>query len=347
MQKLAILGLIALLSSGVVYFRSQASSPTIPSVKSNDETIEFAFNSWLHRQNKFYLTPAEKAFRKSVFADNYRLVDHMNQVYSFQSELNMFADLTEDERATFANGFKSSLRPRDSIQDSESLTEAEILKQQPSVDWRTEGAVTPVVNQGQCGDSPYWSATVGMEGMHFLSTRQLIPLSTQQITDCSKAWGNSGCSGGLMTNSFKYLMDVGGQESPADYPYTGKDGKCNFNKDKIAAKIGGYQEVPPSSCTGLLDALSKQPVSSAINATPIQFYKSGIFDLKSCSPNPDHGTGVVGYGTENGRNFWIVKNSWGVGWGEQGYIRMSRDVLADKGGICGICVEASYPTAPK
>lgn len=346
MQTFAILGLLALLSSGLVFYRSRPATLDVPSIPSSNEAIDFAFNSWLHNQNKFYFTPAEKSFRKSVFAENYKLVEQMNRVYSFKSELNKFADLTEEERASFANGFVPSQSSKDGQKSEALFTEEEILEQQPSVDWRTKGAVTPVVSQGQCGDSPYWSATVGMEGMHFLSTGQLVPLSTQQITDCSTSFGNQGCNGGWMESSFKYLMAVGGQESAVDYPYAGKDGKCTFNKAKISAKIGGYQTVGSGDCKGMLEALTKQPVSTAINANPITFYKGGIFDLDTCSPNPNHGIGVVGYGTENGKNFWIAKNTYGTGWGEAGYIRLSRDVLADKGGICGICLYVSYPTAP-
>ncbi|KAI3948636.1 hypothetical protein MKW98_027702 [Papaver atlanticum] len=124
-------------------------------------------------------------------------------------------------------------------------------------------------------------------------------------------------------------------------------GSCNTKKaDTHAASINGYEDVPANNEASLLKAVSKQPVSVAIDASgqDFQFYSSGVF-TGTCGTKLDHGVTAVGYGTDSdGTKYWLVKNSWGTSWGEDGYIRMQRDVDANEG-LCGITMEASYPTA--
>jgi len=161
--------------------------------------------------------------------------------------------------------------------------------------------------------------------------------------DCSTAEGNQGCNGGLMDYAFEYIIKNGGLDTEADYPYTAQDGTCN--KAKAAnhvASITGYTDVTHEDEAQLLAAATNQPISVAIEAdqSAFQLYKSGVFDAK-CGTNLDHGVLVVGYGTSTA-DYWIVKNSWGATWGDQGYIYMQRGV--GKSGICGIAMEPSYPT---
>lgn len=150
-----------------------------------------------------------------------------------------------------------------------------------------------------------------------------------------------------MDNAFQFIQHNQGLTTEANYPYNGADGACNTKKASYSvAKISGYEDVPSNSEAALLKAVANQPVSVAIDAGgyDFQFYSSGVF-TGSCGTDLDHGVTAVGYGTSSdGTKYWLVKNSWGTGWGENGYIRMKRDVAA-KEGLCGIAMQASYPIA--
>ena len=185
------------------------------------------------------------------------------------------------------------------------------------------------------------------EGVTKLSTGQLISLSEQQLVDCDTNGEDQGCSGGLMDDAFQFIIDNGGLTTEAKYPYKATDNTCNSKKSgSHAAKISGYEDVPANSESSLLKAVANQPVSVAIDASgsDFQFYSSGVFTGK-CGTDLDHGVTAVGYGTtSDGTKYWLVKNSWGVSWGAKGYIMMQRDVDAAEG-LCGIAMQASYPTA--
>ena len=150
-----------------------------------------------------------------------------------------------------------------------------------------------------------------------------------------------------MYDAFKFIQQNKGLTTETNYPYDGTDGTCNKNKTaNHAAKIVGYEDVPANSESALLKAVANQPISVAIDAgdSDFQFYSSGVF-TGECGTELDHGVTAVGYGTAvDGTKYWLVKNSWGASWGEEGYIRMQRDIDA-KEGLCGIAMMASYPTA--
>ncbi|KDP38777.1 hypothetical protein JCGZ_05113 [Jatropha curcas] len=192
-----------------------------------------------------------------------------------------------------------------------------------------------------------FSAVAAMEGITKLSTGKLISLSEQELVDCDTSGEDQGCEGGLMDDAFGFIKKNGGLTTEANYPYQGTDDTCNTKKaaDK-AAKINGYEDVPANSEQALLKAVANQPVSVAIDASgsAFQFYSGGVF-TGDCGTELDHGVTAVGYGTsDDGTKYWLVKNSWGTSWGENGYIRMERDIDA-KEGLCGIAMEPSYPTA--
>ena len=150
-----------------------------------------------------------------------------------------------------------------------------------------------------------------------------------------------------MDNAFQFIQDNHGLTTEASYPYTGVDGTCNTNQEaKHTATINGHEDVPANNENALLNAVASQPVSVAIAAggSDFQFYSSGVF-TRACGTSLDHGVTAVGYGvTNDGFKYWLVKNSWGTQWGEGGYKRMQRDVVA-KEGLCGIAMQASFPTA--
>jgi len=222
-------------------------------------------------------------------------------------------------------------------------------------DWRlatNPQVLNPVKNQGQCGSCYTFSATCAVEAQHALATGELVSLSEEMAVDCSQSYGNNGCNGGLMDDVFEYLISQsssGGQDAEADYSYTAgtseQAGKCEASEYKGKATISSYQDVPEGDEEALMNAVaSKGPVSIAIDAshTSFQLYSGGVYKEEQCSAQSlDHGVTLVGYGTDaTDGDYWIVRNSWGPTWGEEGYIRMARGQSKFD---CGITASASYP----
>jgi len=213
-------------------------------------------------------------------------------------------------------------------------------------DWRDAGVVTPVKNQGQCGSCWSFSATGAMEGAWAIYSGDLLSLSEQQLMDCSKRYGDFGCNGGLMDNAFEYAIDYGMCSEEQD-PYKGTTDTCmtpSLDCDNVA-KFSYCVDINSGNELELKQAVSRAPVSVAIEAdtTIFQFYSGGIIKSENCGNSLDHGVLVVGYGEENGEKYWIVKNSWGESWGENGYVRIARTDSTTDSGVCGIALQASFP----
>merc|ERR1711964_158940 len=184
--------------------------------------------------------------------------------------------------------------------------------------------------------------TGALEGAWEIASGNLVSLSEQQFVDCDKV--DSGCNGGLMDNAFEFA-EKNAICTETSYPYTAKGGSCKASSCTVGIPKGGvtgYKDVTADSEQDLMSALNKQPVSIAIEAdkSVFQLYSSGVLS-GTCGTNLDHGVLAVGYGTENGTDYWLVKNSWGSSWGDEGYVKL----LRGKGGSgeCGLLQASSYP----
>jgi len=180
-----------------------------------------------------------------------------------------------------------------------------------------------------------------MEGAYAIKNGNLVSFSEQQLVDCSVS--NDGCNGGLMDYAFTYA-ETHFMEKESDYTYTGRDGTCQYSQPKGVAEVSTYKDIKHNSDESLMDALQNGPVSIAIDAEGIAFqmYRKGIIK-RFCGDSLDHGVLVVGYGSEaNGGEYYIVKNSWGSSWGEDGYVLLGAHNKG-KTGTCGCLQEPSMP----
>ncbi|XP_058092328.1 senescence-specific cysteine protease SAG39-like [Magnolia sinica] len=329
---------IALFILGV--WASQAMGRTL-----QEASMSNKHKQWMAQYGRTYKDAAEKELRFKIFKDNVEFIESFNNAgdRSYKLSVNEFADQTNEEFKSTHNGFK----PTQTRASRAASFMYENVTVPASMDWRKKGAVTPIKDQGQCGCCWAFSAVAAMEGITQLKTGKLVSLSEQEVVDCDINGEDQGCEGGLMDDAFDFIRHNGGLTTEANYPYEGIDGTCNSKKAaNHVAKINGYEDVTANSEKALLKAVANQPVSVAIDASgsDFQFYSSGVF-MGDCGTELDHGVTAVGYGTaDDGTKYWLVKNSWGTSWGEDGYIMMERDVDAEEG-ICGIAMQASYPTA--
>jgi len=302
------------------------------------------------KYEKEYESEDEETYRQGVWTNTVSYISGHNGEYdngehSYRLGENHLADMTSDEITSYMNGLDiTGSEVQDGVQV---VTDQELRSLNSSVDWREKGYVTHVKDQKHCGSCWAFSAVGSMEGAHFKSTGKLVSLSEQNLVDCSRKEGNLGCMGGIMDKAFEYVIKNKGIDTESSYPYTAVTGKvCKYKQDNVGATISSFKDIPTNSEADLMNAVATiGPISVAIDASKptFHFYKSGVyFDRKCSSTHLDHGVLAVGYGADdNGESYWIVKNSWGVKWGDKGYIKMAKD----KNNACGIARQASYPVA--
>jgi cathepsin L len=285
------------------------------------------FDDFLKKHNKVYdneeLVGRFELYKKSM--DD--VLEHNSQNHSWFKVINKFSDWSENEFSVML-GYKDNRVSSDGPTPSGLKSTGEPAA---DVDWRTvKGALTGVKDQGQCGSCWAFSTTGGIEGAEFIASgNAAISLSEQALVDCSGAFGNQGCNGGLMDNGFKYV-EKNGLPKEAAYPYTAKDGSCHSFAAVGISKIYTYKDT-----TDLETDIVKQPISVAVDARKWSSYGGGIFKC-GFFPQLDHGVLLVGSFSD----YWVIKNSWGSSWGESGFIRVTKTSYFN----CGVAKSASYPS---
>lgn len=288
--------------------------------------------------------------RKSIFDRNLDSIRTHNSDPSktWFMTVNEFTELSADE-------FKSShLGLMPDIDDSAFVGEffASSTEGLPhSVDWRTKpGVMTPVKNQGHCGSCWAFAVTETLESHYAISNQHHAPiLSAQQVTSC--AGGAHGCNGGTEPLGFKYTAHAG-ITTDQNYPYTARTGRCDHGKIKPCVKNDGHIKLRHNDYNSLITAVaSKGPIAISVAAGKLQSYGGGIFSAHDC--DVDHAVQLVGYGTSRGREYWLVRNSWGPSWGEKGYFRVRRyghgkePKCGAHAGVIAILSQSSYPVGVK
>ena len=333
--------LIALAIAAAYYFYNKNKQHHSVEFKLNPTAV---YDSWVHYKNTYgkKYQHDEESYRFQNFQRNLEKMGEYEDAkkagkISFTVGINEFADMDQKE-------FKEKMLGTRVQKERNRVKDLDKTNLPSSIDWTTKGAVTPIKNQGQCGSCWAFSATGALEGLHFIKKGTLLSFSEEALLDCSAIYGNMGCHGGWMDKAFEYVQGHG-IVLESTYPYKAQDGTCKTDKTADPVfKNDGYVDVPANDPDALKAAVNLAPVSVAIEADQfaIQFYSSGVFD-GDCGTQLDHGVLVVGYGSDSGKDFWKVKNSWGVSWGESGYMRLANS--DERGsGQCGIYLQASYPT---
>ncbi|KAK5897463.1 hypothetical protein CesoFtcFv8_010524 [Champsocephalus esox] len=289
------------------------------------------FKEFMVKHNKDYSSQEEADYRLFVFHENLKTAEKLQTLDQGSAEYGVtkFSDLTEEEfRSAYLNPLLSQWNLH------------RLMKPAPpargpapaSWDWRDHGAVSSIKNQGTCGSCWAFSVTGNIEGQWFLKNGTLLSLSEQELVDCDGL--DQACKGGLPSNAYEAIEKLGGLETETDYSYTGMKQSCDFTSVKVAAYINSSVELSKDEKDIAAWLAENGPVSVALNAFAMQFYRKGVSHPMKIFCNSwmiDHAVLMVGYGERKNIPFWAIKNSWGEDYGEQGYYYLYRGSNA-----CGI-----------
>ena len=302
------------------------------------------YESYLRSFDKVYQSSDEYSIRYQTFSENMKKIEEHNSNPDRMWDMGQthFSDWTWEE-------FQETILgdPQDcSATNEHELSAPHFNKTYPQTyDWRDQGVVSPVKDQGQCGSCWTFSTTGAMESHWSIFTKMPPPmLAEQQLVDCAGNFDNHGCNGGLPSQAFEYIKYAGGITTEAQYPYTAKDGNCTVSDVTFAAHAPfGSANVTVNNEKDMLRAMYDiGPLSIAYEVIDdFMHYKSGIYSTKDCnntSQDVNHAVLGVGFGQINGTDYWLVKNSWGTTWGDEGYFKIERGV-----NMCGLSDCVSWP----
>jgi len=296
-----------------------------------ERDYEAMFREFKSTHLKAYDTVADESLSFQTFVENMKIAEELqasNPLATFG--VNQFADMSEAEFSTrFLDAAYYQRVLSETYEEIEAPIADQIEARGNAIDWRSKGAVTPVKNQGSCGSCWAFSTTGNIEGQWFIQHKKLTPLSEQELVSCDKT--DSGCNGGLMDNAFNWLIRnrKGQIVTQASYPYvsgSGSNPACRtgeLDRMTVGATITGYNHLAKSEDTLAASVLKVGPIAIALDASSFKSYTGGI--VTNCiSKTMNHGVLAVGFNDNNVPPFWIIKNSWGTGWGEKGYIRVAK-----------------------
>ncbi|OCT66468.1 cathepsin S [Xenopus laevis] len=317
----------------------------IPTHSAPDPTLDTHWQLWVKTHQKNYKDAEEERARRTIWEETLKFItvhnlEHSLGLHTYEVGMNHLGDMTMEEFTATMSGFQASDDPVPNVM----YVSQEGVSPPEAIDWRKKNYVTEVMDQGDCQSCYAFSALGALEGQWKKKSGKLVSLSAQNLVDCSQNEGNNGCNRGTMVNSYEYIKHHG-VNTNISYPYEGREGRCRFNANNVVARCSGYVAIPIGSEEKLKQAVGTiGPVAVAIDSNHLEFrqYKKGVYTNKKCDDTylgQDHAVLVVGYGREDGEDYWLVKNSHGIDFGDKGYIKMRRN----HHNHCGIANHASYP----
>lgn len=353
-------------------------------------TVHNQFRDFKAQYNKVYADIGEEINRLRIFESNLAKIEAHNKDprWTYTLGVNQYADMTSKEFADIYAKGKMWDPTSVGTEEHQHSLDVPVSELPTDLDWREKNVVTPPKNQGGCGSCWAFSTAETLESHIAMKTGKLLTFAPQEYVSCAPnpkhCGGTGGCQGATQIIGFEYAISAG-ITSEKSYPYQGVTGTCDKDKIKPEASISGYVKLPANNYSALVNALAREgPIAISAAAEPWQLYSGGVYN-GNCGADIDHAIQLVGYGTDKkvhsrqllggggggaGGDYWLVRNSWGAGWGEKGYIRIKRfgegqePCLTDKNpadgtgcsggpksvqvcGLCGLMSESSYPTGGK
>ncbi|EAR83540.1 papain family cysteine protease (macronuclear) [Tetrahymena thermophila SB210] len=316
------------------------------------------FKVFKNTYSKVYESKEVEQFRFATFVENLKEIDRLNaEVTTAQFDISFFSDFTKEEFLNlFTGAHKPAMSDQDQLQnnnnsnnqndqsnnqkssDKSNQNEQKQIEESIPSSWdiRTDGPglLQPVENQGQCGSCWAFSTSGAVESYYSAKKNITLNLSKQQLVDC--VYDHGGCDGGWFNDAFKYIQSVGIVLNATYYPYINKDQTepCQLSKLPKGTsfyQIQGYKKLENDTSVIKQAIMQNGALSIAVDATYWANYKSGIFTQKE-KPQINHAVTLIGWGSD----YWLLRNSWGSSWGEQGYIKVTNT------GYSGIFPQYTY-----